>query len=177
MRKMLIGALVGSVLLFGSIGVYYQYFTQEAQDRKIKEIYNKLIVNTGQSQDALKLVISEELIDNAYNDGKKIVIYRGLINNAESWDEVALVLGHEIAHGMLGHLSNWPETSTASEISVLEANADKMGAVYMMKAGYDVCKGRNIYKRWKEESGNALGQDHPENSYRYDELNINCGEK
>jgi predicted Zn-dependent protease len=174
--RILIGTFLGSLVVLGTFTIYNTHFTQEAQDQKLREIYKQLIANTGQSQNALPLIISEELVDNAYNDGKKIVIFRGLINNTESWDEVALILGHEIAHGMLGHLSNWPENINANEIAVLEANADKMGAVYMMKAGYDVCKGRNVFKRWKEESGNALGQSHPEYSYRFDELNINCGE-
>ena len=58
--------------------------------------------------------------------------------------------------------------------TVLEANADKLGAVYMIKAGFDICKGREIFKRWKIEGGNKLNSYHPSYSYRYDELNIGC---
>ena len=111
---------------------------------------------------------------NAYNDGKKVVIYMGLVDSVDSWDEIALVLGHEVAHGMLGHLDKL-NTTNADEESVLEANADKMGAFYMMKAGYDICKGRELYKTWKNNNGNYIGLDHPDYSYRYDELNIGCG--
>jgi hypothetical protein len=44
-----------------------------------------------------------------------------------------------------------------------------------MKAGYDVCKAREIWKRIRLENGNYQGADHPDFNYLYDELNINCG--
>lgn len=49
-----------------------------------------------------------------------------------------------------------------------------MGAVYMMKAGYDVCKGRELFKHWLDARGDYLDGDHPNYAYRYNELNINC---
>lgn len=147
---------------------------QEEINNHVQEIYKKIQTETGQAQDALPLVIIDSNMDNAYNDGTEVVIYTGLINHAQSWDEIALVLGHETAHGMLYHLRMHLELLTKDQISVLEANADKMGAVYMMKAGYNVCKGREIFKYWKERDGNALEQNHPDFSYRYDELDINC---
>lgn len=159
-----------------SIGacIWYENFSQNAEDEKIRQIYHQIIVNTGQSQDALPLVIDDSMIENAYNDGTKIVIYRGLINQAGSWDEIALVLSHEVAHGMLGHLKLPLQDLTDNEVSVLEANADKMGALYMIKSGYNICKGRELFRYWKEQNGNSLGQNHPDYSYRYDELNIRC---
>lgn len=172
--NIVLGTSAGVLIILLIISFYEENFSQWAQDRKVRAIYAQIIANTGQIQDTMPLVISEELVDNAYNDGEKIVIYRGLINHAHSWDEVALVLAHEVAHGMLWHLKMNAEGFTAYQISVLEGNADKMGAVYMMKAGYDVCKGRELFKYWREEKGNALGQSHPDFSYRYDELNINC---
>jgi len=177
----LMGDLVIVILLYALVigAVYLIYtknFSQSAVDERVRDIYQQLIVNTGQSQEALPLVIVESPEINAYNDGNNIVIYRGLIDSTESWDEVALVLGHEIAHGMLWHLrmlNQW-KSFNDQEVSVMEANADKLGVVYMMKAGYDVCKGREMFKHWKELRGNALAQSHPDFSYRYDELNINC---
>jgi len=41
---------------------------------------------------------------NAYADGKNVVIYSGLIDFAKSDDEVALILGHELAHNMMLHV-------------------------------------------------------------------------
>lgn len=148
---------------------------------RVRQIYNKLWAQTGQTQDKLPLKIVELPVDNAFNDGKQITIYTGLINHVHSDDEVALVLGHEIAHGTLGLLNetlpvNMHEGMGLNDyISELEANADKMGAVYMMKAGYNICKGRNLLKVWNDEDGNGIGQDHPANSFRWNELNIGCG--
>tara|TARA_R110000822_G_scaffold275773_1_gene397892 strand:+ start:22360 stop:22917 length:558 start_codon:yes stop_codon:yes gene_type:complete len=160
-----------SFILYKSDKIYQMY-----SDNKVRKIYHQIIVATGQSQDALPLVISSENIENAYNDGTKIVIYKGLIDSTDSWDEVAMVLGHEVAHGTLAHLDMLNEKSTNDDISVLEGNADKMGAYYMMKSGYDICKGRQLYKRWRDNNGDALTQNHPDYSYRYAQLNINCGD-
>lgn len=153
--------------------LYMENFSQLAYENKTREIYKEIWSKTGQSQDSVPLYIVTSSQENAYTDGTKVVIYTALINNSRSWDEVALVLGHEIAHVNLGHLGKL-NTSVTNEIAVLEGNADKMGAFYMIRAGYDVCKGRMIYKRWLNTSGNYLGQNHPNYSYRYDELNVNC---
>ena len=181
--NILLVAAVGACTVLCAYIVYATQLSQESQDDRIRLIYKQLVAASGQSQDALPLYINDELIDNAYNDGSRIVIYRGLINHAESYDEIALVLGHEIAHGMLGHLNqNMPipeqiphdGMGDSDMIAVLEANADKMGAFYMMKIGYNVCEGRKLFKYWKQENGNALGENHPDYSYRYDELNVGC---
>ena len=174
---LLLAISLDALILMGTWIVYTEWFSTEAQNEKIQKMYRQIVAVTGQTQDALPLVISEASIENAYNDGTKIVIYKGLINNTSSWDEVAMILGHEVAHGMLGHLDESLGDLTPNQIAVLEGNADKMGAVYMMKAGWDVCKGRQLFKHWKEKHGNALGQDHPDYSYRFDELDINCGDK
>lgn len=172
--KAILAILLDALIVVLAADIYLVYFSEIARDKKVQEIYESLLAQTGQTQDALPLEIVDEPINNAYNDGSKVVIYTGLINNTHSWDEVALVLGHEIAHGMLWHLKMPLNDLTEGQVATLEGNADKMGAVYMMKAGYDVCKGRELFKYWKEKNGNALDQNHPDNSYRYDELNINC---
>lgn len=141
----------------------------------IRQIYAKLWAQTGQIKDKLPLVIEKNNQENAYNDGTKIVIFTGMIDTAKSDDEIALILGHEIAHGNLWHLKMGLKILTDEQLSELEANADKMGAVYMMKAGYDVCAGREMFKRWQKQ-GDYVSADHPNHAYRYAELNINCGE-
>jgi predicted Zn-dependent protease len=164
--------LLGATLVvYGLIG-WDKWFSIEAQHEKIQAIYAQIIAATGQVQNALPLVIIDENVDNAYNDGKEVVIYQGLIDHTNSWDEIAMVLGHEVSHGMLGHLDILAAGLDDDQVAVLEANADKMGALYMMKAGYDICKGRQLFKHWKEQNGNALGQNHPDFSYRYDELKM-----
>lgn len=152
---------------------YYTQYKKDRSDAAVSEIYNKILAASGQSQNALPLIIVDSNESNAMNDGRAVYINRGLIDSAESWDIVALVLGHEVAHGMLGHLGEL-NTNDPTKVQVLEGNADKLGAIYMMKAGFDICKGRELFNTWKKQHGNALATSHPAYSYRYDELNIGC---
>jgi len=179
-----LAAIVIDVALVFLVGYIYVYeYSSYGRTLKAYAIYAELLTTTGQTEHSLPLRVVDSPSINAYNDGQEIVLYTGLINETESWDEVALVLGHEIAHGTLGHLNEHPPVPDQlpdsgmgpnDYISILEANADKLGAVYMMKAGYDVCKGREIMLRWEKQNGNALGESHPDYAYRYSELNINC---
>lgn len=152
----------------------------KARNLKVFNIYNQLQSTTGQSQDRLPLYIVQSSEENAYVSEDYVVIYTGLLDNALNWDEVALVLGHEIAHYNLGHLNKQLPVNKHNKmglndyIAVLEANADKLGAFYALKAGFNVCLGREIFKRWREARGNAIGQEHPDYSYRYEELNLQC---
>jgi len=41
---------------------------------------------------------------NAYADGSKIVVFTGLLDFVDSEGQVAYVLGHELAHGVRGHI-------------------------------------------------------------------------
>lgn len=43
---------------------------------------------------------------NAYADGKKIVIAGGMMRFVESDDELAMVMAHEMAHNLLGHVNS-----------------------------------------------------------------------
>jgi len=172
--KLLFAMVLDTILFCSTLYGYWYYFTPEGLAYRVQQLYREIIIQTGQSQDALPLYVVDSPEDNAYNNGRKIVIYTGLINHASSWDEIALVLGHEVAHGNLWHLKMPLDKLKDEDIQVLEANADKMGAIYMMKAGYNVCKGRMLFKYWEHENGDSLGGNHPNYAYRFDQLNINC---
>ena len=49
-------------------------------------------------------VLSDDEAINAYADGQKIVINRGMLRFAQSDDELALVIAHEYSHNALGHI-------------------------------------------------------------------------
>lgn len=183
-KKLLSGAVkltvrfaIATTLTLGiaawSYVVYDRWFSDRAVYSNVRSMYSKLLVASGQSDDALPLVIVRSDQDNMYNDGRSVVVYTGFIERAQSYDEIALILGHEIAHGMLGHLGKL-RTKNPDESRKHEALADKMGAVYMIKAGYNICKGRIVFRRWQLTDGNSVVGNHPDYSYRYDELNINC---
>lgn len=168
-------AAISFVVLFLSfeIALYY-YYKEKLPDEDIQKIYAKLLAVTGQSQDDMPLRIVNRNEINAYTDGNEVVLYKGIIRYAKNEDEIAMILGHEIAHKMLRHTHYDEFRHDSLEISVGEANADKLGAVYMIKAGYDICKARQLWKRMQIEHGDYQGYDHPTYGYRYDQLNINC---
>ena len=49
---------------------------------------------------------------NAFADGDDVYIYRGMLKLVESDDELALVLGHELAHNTMGHVQKQRQNAT-----------------------------------------------------------------
>jgi predicted Zn-dependent protease len=69
--------------------------------------------------------------------------------NITNKDELALVLGHELAHYKLGHHGSNHRNEYA---------ADALGYQYAAKAGYNVCRGKNIFKKFRK-GGSATHPD------------------
>lgn len=61
--------------------------------------------NIGQIPINLPIMMVDSQEVNAATDGKSIFITYGLINFAKSDDEIAAVLGHELAHAVRGHVA------------------------------------------------------------------------
>jgi len=84
---------------------------------------------------------------NARADGRRLFISTALARFAASDDELALILGHELAHNVLGH-RRWSETGGAGRTLVdrdcegdlcggdRERQADRTGLYLMARAGY-----------------------------------------
>lgn len=84
---------------------------------------------------------------NARADGRRLFISTALAGFAESDDELALILGHELAHNVLGH-QTWSETGGEGRTVVerecdprvcvgsQEDQADRVGLYLMARAGY-----------------------------------------
>ncbi len=53
---------------------------------------------------------------NAYADGKKIVLTRGIMRFTESKDELALVIAHELAHNTMDHISKKQQNTIAGTL-------------------------------------------------------------
>lgn len=107
-------------------------------------VYDTLIKSNGLQGKAppLTLKVSKEI--NAYANvyTKQIVVFSGL-RKAFDKDEVALVLGHELTHYVERHAgSTWRN----------EFRADQGGARLMTHAGYNLCRGKEIFKAFHKMS-------------------------
>lgn len=116
------------------------------------------------------LVRSPEI--NAAADGRVFAITTALFELTRSDDELALILGHELAHNVLGHLK---ETQTAQKSGGLldafiratigsavatsvsqpftiekEKEADYAGLYFMARAGFNIAAAETFWKRLNE---------------------------
>lgn len=181
---MTLNKLVPYVIFAGLCGILYWLATINAgkevrmrfTDAEVQNIYTKVCKTSGQCNIIPGLTIVDDPQVNAYTTLSGIVVYKGLINNAHSEDEIALVVGHEMSHFLLGHLLVAEQTPSVQiwATRVQEMQADKYGAFLMMRAGYNVCKGRQMFKTFKDLYGDVQDADHPSDAFRYDQVDINC---
>jgi predicted Zn-dependent protease len=126
--------------------------------------------------------LSPEL--NAFADGERVLITRGMVDFLDQDDDLALVLGHELAHNTYGHIEKkmgnalvgallgglvgalaGPDAvvdavELGGQLGALafsqefEAEADYAGAYFAARAGYEVAGAADIWRR--------MGARHPE---------------
>lgn len=116
------------------------------------------------------IVVEDEQI-NAWTDGDSVYITTGMLNFTKSSDEIAFVLGHELGHIVLGHFLCSEEFIS----TINERNADKYGAYLAIRAGYNVCAGKDIWKRMVDQYGAGEGASdgiHPPNIDRENSLDF-----
>lgn len=117
------------LLLLVSINSYAMSFNQA------QLVFNRLRVK------GVRLVYIPRNYSNAEYFNRTVEISRGLLNEVRNEDEIALVLGHE-----LGHYINGPRGSYHKR----EYDADRTGARLARRAGYNVCKGTGLLRRWND---------------------------
>lgn len=178
MARFLIRGIVIVILVYAAFIIGVMYYIPQTVDLnsdskrrdEVREIYNKLITVSGLATVRPKLVFG--YTGNDGTNGEMILIDIGLITR-HSDDEIAFILGHELAHVHLGHTQGpQPDDLVLSQFD--EAMADKLGAFYMMRAGYNICIGREFWKKQLDKTGNMLFTTHPNHSYRYELINIGC---
>ncbi len=80
---------------------------------------------------------------NAYATGKSIIVTTAMMEFVQSDEELALVVGHELAHNTMGHIRKGIQNAVLSGfakryIRPFEAEADYVGLYYMARAGYEM---------------------------------------
>lgn len=119
------------------------------------------------------LVDDPELI-NAFTIGGYIFFTTAMYDFCKSQDEIACIIGHEMAHNELGHIrknlskakanqelfGDFGAITTALGSSITsgfnqhdEQHSDFLGMDYARAAGYDVCQNVGLWKRMAELEG------------------------
>ena len=140
---------------------------------KVETIYNKIYEASGEPL-KYKLPIKYVATDNrlnAFASIKGIFVLKGIDAAVKNDDELAFVISHELSHITLRHVLANPIDKEDSRRH--EALADKLGAFYVTKAGYNMCNGREFFTHL-EELGSKGGGSHPLSKWRYEQLNVGC---
>lgn len=79
---------------------------------------------------------------NAYANGRSITVTTGMMEFAHTDDELALIIGHELAHNTMGHIRKVIGNLIVSGFATrytrpFESESDYVGLYYMVRAGYD----------------------------------------
>lgn len=132
---------------------------------------------------------------NAFADGKAVTVHTALMNFVQSDDELAEVLGHEMAHNAQGHMRAQMGNALLGTLLIdvpiailtgvnpslggqagqqlysqeFEAEADYVGLYYTARAGYDIEHVADFWRRMAMESprGISMGSTHPSTSARF----------
>ena len=111
---------------------------------------------------------------NAYADGSRVLVTRGMINFARNDDELAFVIAKTMAHNMLGHPTTQRNSATIGSIidnlksitpdtsmligsggikampSEADAAADRLATYLAARAGYDIADAPSFWRRLAE---------------------------
>ena len=133
---------------------------------------------------------------NAYADGTAIHINKGIMNFAKNDTELAIVIGHELAHNTRGHMearqgnaligtllgaavtvaTGVDVTRLGSDIGAgahaqgFESEADYVGLYLTARAGYPIDEAPLLWRRMGADNPESIhleGSDHPSTAKRY----------
>ena len=141
---------------------------------------------------------------NAFADGDTIILCMGMLKFVKSDDELAAVLGHEMAHNTQKHNRNKSVNAAVGQLLVdlpirlllgvnttvgqrmgrqmfspqYETEADYVGLYYTARAGYDIHNVADVWRRMSVEYPEAitLVTTHPSNSQRFVGLTADAAE-
>lgn len=138
------------------LGMFIWNAAHSTTQQQAVAIYNK-IVKANNFWIYPRLRFSDDKQMNAHSSWQYITIDQGMLDKTNV-DELALVIGHELAHYKLLHKGSTPARELA---------ADALGWKYADKAGYDCHKGKEYLKKLYHKKGSKT---HPPPMERYNKL-------
>lgn len=137
------------IFLFSLADKVFSATASQAYDMYVK------ILKASQLQCTPRFIIVPDEDENAAASGCKVVVLTtGMLKSLRNNAELASVIGHEVGHIKLGHISS----SIPHEYA-----ADAQAAIYMQRLGLKVCVGAQRFLR----RGSLGGDDHPTDIDRY----------
>lgn len=108
-----------------------------------------------------KVIFSEDI--NGHTDGEEVLMTSALMQSVPDDTNLALVIAHEMAHVIAGHMDLAPSQA-------LELEADRMALVLMARAGYDIDAAVAYWERaaHPHEGGAQSESTHPSTRARYE---------
>lgn len=111
---------------------------------------------------------------NAFADGRTITMTTGMMGFTRDDDELALIIGHELAHNTMGHIrkavGNYILSGFATRYTrPFESEADYVGLYYMVRAGFDPADVEDFWRRLAEVDPRSVNRakTHPTFPDRY----------
>lgn len=89
-----------------------------------------------------RLRLRPSAVINAVADGRHITVTTGMMDFTQGDDELAMIIGHELAHNTMGHIrkviGNFILSGFATRYTrPFESEADYVGLYYMVRAGFE----------------------------------------
>ena len=130
---------------------------------RVENIFKRVIAASHfRDADTPELAVIDDPMWNAYaTTGGRTIFFTGLVDSSTD-DEIAVVMGHELAHSSLSHIT---ETQWQSRVkkafnrkgvqqgfaesfsAIHEREADEIGLLYSTLAGYDPNAGRDLWAK------------------------------
>lgn len=168
-----------------------------AKETLLKGLLNKLLkVRKNPSEIDYNIYVIRSEMVNAFTVGGEIFVTTKLLDQYESIDELACVIGHEIGHNELGHIADQIKeqelaegifgTETGREVAGMarmftvgfnqkkEAESDIFGIDLAISSGYNACRGVDFWKRMKKFEPEANELDNLLRSHPYSDKRMKC---
>ncbi|PKN07827.1 MAG: hypothetical protein CVU73_10460 [Deltaproteobacteria bacterium HGW-Deltaproteobacteria-8] len=107
---------------------------------------------------------------NAYANGKSVFVTYGIMNLFQKDEDLAVVLGHELAHNVLGHAQmNGSGKTILTTSPEAETEADAVGLYFTARAGFNIKDAPGVWRRLAAQSPGSISAvgDHPSTAARF----------